>query len=63
MNYWQANVCTIRVVVHGTQMMVSFEKVPGHSFFKQEDLYILMVCVFKILYRSFVCCACYENNQ
>ena len=34
MNYRQANVCTIRVVVHGTQIMVSFGKVPGLNFFK-----------------------------
>ena len=33
-NYRQANVCTIRVVVHDTQIMVSFEKVSGHNFFK-----------------------------
>ena len=33
-NYRHANVCTIRVVVHGTQIMVSFEKIPGHNFCK-----------------------------
>ena len=27
----QANVCTIRVVVYGTQIVVSFEKVSGHN--------------------------------
>ena len=42
MNYGQTNVCTIRVVVHCTQIMVSFEKVPGQNFFKLS----LKICTF-----------------
>ena len=53
MNYRQANACTIRVVVHGTQVMVSFEKVLGHNFFKLSlKIYTILWSVYLKFYAN-----------
>ena len=55
MNCREANVCTIRVVVHGTQIVVSFEKVPGHNSFKlSPKIYTFLWFVFLKVYANYL---------
>ena len=64
MNYRQANVCTIRVVVHGTQIMVSFEKVPGHNFFKLAlKIYTFLWFVYLKFYANHLFAVHVMRNQ
>ena len=54
MNYRQANVCTIRVVVHGTQIMVAkFWKSPRSQFFKLSlEIYTFLWFVYLKFYAN-----------